>query len=276
MNMKTGCNIIWVVLVLWGTAFGAEVCEDGVCKPSEAGEASSDQPAESPVDEVLTKLHNTTSSMKSYEGSIEYKTIQPLLESETLRKGVLYYAKLDEKSTKLRINFETLKQDEEKEQNYREHYIFDGVWLTQLNYQTKTPTKYQVSESDKPTDAFSAVNEAMPMVGFMKPDELKREFDVALVEQKKGEPKNLVQLHLKVKPNSKYKDDYLTMDFWVDQKSWLPTKVQAVSTEEDVYELKFLKPEINKKIDSKVFDFKIPAGFSEPEIVPLKKKDQQE
>lgn len=274
MGIKSVYTIIWVTLAVSAAATGNELCENGVCKASENTNASSDKPSENPVDKILGKLHDTTSSMKSYEGRIEYKTMQPLLESETLRTGILYYAKVDDKS-KLRINFETLKQDEEKEQKYKEHYIFDGVWLTQLNFQTKTPTKYQVTESDKPTDAFTAVNEAMPMVGFMKPEELKREFEVSLVEQKKADQENFFQLHLKVKPNSKYKDDYLTMDFWIDKESWLPSKIQAVSTEEDVYELRFLKPKIDKKISDKVFDFTIPAGFSEPEIVPLKKKGQK-
>jgi outer membrane lipoprotein-sorting protein len=52
----------------------------------------------------------------------------------------------------------------------------------------------------------------------------------------------------------------------------LPAKVVALSVEEDIYEIKFLKPKVNKGIDKKVFEFKIPEGFGEPEIVPLKKR----
>ena len=48
----------------------------------------------------------------------------------------------------------------------------------------------------------------------------------------------------------------------------------AVSTEEDVYQIKFLKPKINTAIDKKVFDFKIPQGFGEPEIIPLEKNSE--
>lgn len=33
--------------------------------------------------------------------------------------------------------------------------------------------------------------------------------------------------------------------------------------------------QVNVKIDEKVFDFKIPEGFDEPEIMPLKKKGGQ-
>ena len=88
---------------------------------------------------------------------------------------------------------------------------------------------------------------------------------------------------MKVKPNSIYKDDYVYIDFWIDRKLGLPAKIVTVSTEpatepvelKDVSEIKFLKTEFNKKIDRKVFDFKIPAGFDEPDIRPLPKKGER-
>jgi hypothetical protein len=80
---------------------------------------------------------------------------------------------------------------------------------------------------------------------------------------------------LKVKPDSIYKDDYIWLDFWIDKKSGLPARVVALSAEEDVYEIKLLKPKVNKEIDKKVFEFRIPKDFGEPEIVPLKKTKKE-
>ena len=196
---------------------------------------------------------------------------QPLLESEALRKGVLYYAKFG-KQSKMRVNFETLKQDDEKEQKYIEHYIFDGIWLTHINYQIKTVRRYQVAEPNKPVDAFDAAGKNLPIIGFTKIDDLKKQFEVKLVEQKKDKPESFIQLHLKVKPDSIYKDDYISLDLWIDKELGLPAKEVAVSTEEDIYEIKFLKPKLNKKINKEVFEYKIPEGFGEPEIIPLKKQ----
>ncbi len=95
-----------------------------------------------------------------------------------------------------------------------------------------------------------------------------------MVEQKKPEPEDFIQLHLEVKPNSVYKDDYISIDFWIDKKLGLPAKIIAVTTEEYIYQIKFLKPKVNKGIDKKVFEFKMPKGFDEPEIIPLKKKSE--
>ncbi len=112
----------------------------------------------------------------------------------------------------------------------------------------------------------------LPILGFTKIEDLKKQFEISLIEQKKNEPNDLIGLHLKVKPDSIYKDDYIYLDFWIDKKLGLPAKVVALSIEEDIYEIKFLNPKVNKGIDKKVFEFKIPEGFGEPEIVPLKKK----
>jgi outer membrane lipoprotein-sorting protein len=223
------------------------------------------------VDAVLKQLNEKASELKSYEGLIEYKYIQPLLESEALRKGILYYARFDGKSA-LRINFETLKQEDEEEQKYIEHYIFDGRWLTQIDYQIKAVKRYELAEPNNPTDAFDVASKNLPILGFAKIEDLKKQFEISLIEQKKNEPNDLIGLHLKVKPDSIYKDDYIWIDFWIDKKIGLPLKVVALSTEEDIYEIKFLNLKVNKDIDKKVFEFKIPDGFGEPEIVLLKKK----
>jgi outer membrane lipoprotein-sorting protein len=234
-----------------------------------------------PVDVVLNQLSRKTKQLKFYEARVEYKIIQPDFNSTTLRKGVLYYAKSGRKS-KLRADFKTLKQDDEKEQEYREEFIFDGVWLTRINYQIKQVTMHQMAEPNKPVDAFVLAGRNLPIVGFAKIEDLKKQFDITLVEQGKkpapvipagAEISDFVQLHLKVKPDSVYKDDYVSIDFWIDKKLGLPAGIHAVSTEGDIYQIKLLKPKINKKIDINVFEFKVPDNFGK-EIIPLKKEEK--
>jgi outer membrane lipoprotein-sorting protein len=210
----------------------------------------------------------------------------------------LYYERFDKKS-KLRINFETLKQEDEEEGKYSIQYIvldgssltlagyqFQGTWLVHIDYEIESVKYYQLAEAkepNKPVDAFDLASRNLPMIGFTKIEDLKKQFQITLVEQKKSEPEDFIQLHLKVKPNSVYKDDYVYIDFWIDKKLGLPAKVVAVSTEpatepveqKDIYEIKFIKPKVNRKIDGKVFEFKIPEGFGEPEIIPLKKKSER-
>jgi len=148
----------------------------------------------------------------------------------------------------------------------------------------------QLAEPNQPVDAFELVSENFPIIGFNKIEDLKKQFEIKLVdstspstvssgqsncspqvEQEQGVPNGFIHLHLKVKPDSIYKDDYTSVDFWIDRKLYLPAKIVAVSIEEDIYRIKFLDAKVNEKIDKEVFEFKIPEGFGK-EIIPLKKK----
>jgi len=254
-----------IVFVLLGTA--------GICWAGCSVKTTCVEPKDkraNPVDVVLTQLSRRTKQLKSYEAQVEYTFIQPVFESTTLRKGVMYYAKSGKKS-KLRMNFRTLKQDDEEEQKYREEFIFDGVWLTRINYQIKQVSMHQMAEPNKPMDAFELAGRNLPIVGFAKIEDLKKQFDIKLVEQRRNEQENFIHLNLKVKSDSVYKDDYVSIDFWIDKKLGLPAKINALSTEEDIYQIRLLKPKVNKRMDKKVFEFKVPRGFGK-EIIPLKKK----
>jgi hypothetical protein len=275
----------WVAGVCWAS---------GCTRAAQAPEQK--MPPTDPADAVLARLNKTTSQLKSFEAEIEYKYKQPLLESESLNKGVLYYVRSGGTAA-LRVNFNTRKQDNEQEQKYIEQYImldgarlpgpsrpFKGIWLVQLDYQIRQAKYYQLAEpndSNASPDLFELAGRNLPMLGLAKTEDLKREFEVGLVKPQKDTPKDFIQVHLKVKPNSIYKDDFVSMDFWIDEKLGLPVRVAAVKAEPeppfgDIQEIRFLKPKVNKDIDAKVFEFKIPSGFGEPEIVPLQKQRTQQ
>ncbi|TFG48115.1 MAG: hypothetical protein E4H40_05235 [Candidatus Brocadiia bacterium] len=226
-----------------------------------------------PLDEILEKLNATTSELKSYQCRIEYLLSQPAFQTKTLRRGSLFYQR-DQKRSSLRVNFYTLKQDEEKEQAYKEQYFFDGVWLTYVDYQMRQSKSKQMVEPNDPNgpaDAFELVSRNFPIVGFSRIEDLKKQFEISERQLKPAESQKYILLHLKVKPDSVYRQDYTEMDFWIDKKLYLPAKIVAVSTEDEVYEIRFIEPKPNRRLDPKTFDFEIPQGF-EREIIPAKTK----
>jgi outer membrane lipoprotein-sorting protein len=268
--MKMSKNIITIIILL----SSATACSlQGNTGTESVADSQSEEKDANSVEAILTQLKQKTTNLTSYQAELEYRFKQPLLESETLRKGVLYYQKTDVKST-LRVNFLTLKQEDEKERKYFEHFIFDGIWLTRIDYQIKKAERHQLAEPNKPADPFELASRDMPVIGFTKIEDLKKQFEITLVQQNKAEAETSFHLHLKVKPDSKYKDDYTAIDLWIDKKSNLPAKITALTTEEDIYEIKFLKPVVNKKIDAKVFKFDIPKDFT-IEIIPLKKQETE-
>ncbi|MHC4205484.1 MAG: LolA family protein [Planctomycetota bacterium] len=279
--IKTACIVLCATGISWACG-----CTQAPQKQQQENQK------DDPVNMVLEKLNKTTLSLKSYQSQIEYKFIQPVLDSETLQKGVFYYTRSDGKSS-LNINFNTHKLDDEKEQKYVERWVildgaslthpdyeFKGIWLALLDYQIKEVKYYQLAEPNDPnksTDVFELVSKKLPMLGFSRIEDLKKQFEVNLIEPQKAESEKFTQVHLKVKPNSIYKDDYFSIDFWIDKKLGLPAKIVAVKSTpnppyRDIEEIKFLKPRVNKRIDKKVFELKIPKGFGEPEILPLERK----
>ncbi len=252
--------IIYLVLLLSGCAAGHHEKDTRSSKASRKISPVT-------VDSVLKRLQAETGKLKSYSCRIEYLFSQPLFDSKTVRKGVLYYTKEADKSA-LRINFETIKQDDEKEEKNIEQYIFDGEWLTVIDYQIKEVKRYQQAEPNEAVDVFAMVSRRFPIIGFSRAEELKKEFEIKLIEQRTGKE---WKLHLKVKPDSIYKDDYRTIDFWIDKTTGLPVKIIAASTEEEIYKIEFIRAKANKKLKWNVFGFKVPKGFGKPETILLKK-----
>jgi outer membrane lipoprotein-sorting protein len=163
----------------------------------------------------------------------------------------------------LRINFQTRKEEDEKERKYQDEYIFDGIWLTHIDYQVKEVKRYQSAEGGKeerPVDAFDLVARRFPIVGFSKIEELEKKYDIKLLHQKDAGKDLLVGFSLSPKPDSEYKD-YKTINIWVDSSIDLPAKIIATNADGDIYQVRFVEPKINQKIDKKIFEYKIPKGF---------------
>jgi outer membrane lipoprotein-sorting protein len=258
------------ILILVGICSCASCAEQITSSPKKIGTVPIliEQVDNNSVDNILDGLQKAAAGLKSYQCKVEYLFSQPILESKTLRIGDLLYARFGNGS-KLRINFNTLSQDDGPQQNYKECYIFDGLWLTHIDYQIKQVQKRQLAEADEPIDAFELAKRNFPIIGYGKSEDLNKQFDVNLA----GDSNGLTHLQLKVKPDSQYADQYKSVDIWIAQSSMLPSKIEAVSTEGDIYQINFIDPKVNQPIDEKAFEFSIPADFGKPEIIPLKKHD---
>lgn len=224
------------------------------------------------LETVLAHLQERAAGLRSYQARLDYVFKQPLLESQQRRQGMLQYARFDNRSY-LRIDFTTLQQDQEKEQSYGEQFFFDGVWLWHIDHQTKTVERHQMAEPNQPVDALALASKQVPVLGFSKVEDLRRQFEVMLVPSSKPDA-SFHHLHLKVKPDSVYKDDYTTVDLLIDKNIGLPARIDAATVEEDVYEIRLLGPKVNAEIDRNVFKVNIPSGFA-VQVVPLERNPRE-
>jgi outer membrane lipoprotein-sorting protein len=70
-------------------------------------------------------------------------------------------------------------------------------------------------------------------------------------------------LLLVTKPESRFAEQYKKIDFWIDARQVLPSRILTASTEGDIYDISFVDAVVNKTIDAAVFVPTIPDGFTQ-------------
>ncbi|OQY05166.1 MAG: hypothetical protein B6I25_05980 [Planctomycetales bacterium 4572_13] len=225
------------------------------------------------IAEILSKMHDATKQLKSCQAKLSYLFIQDpdLLDSKTLRNGVLYYQK-DDMHSRLRIRFDDIKQEDFEPEICRQEYLFDGVWLTRIDYKLKQIDLYQKAPEDKPIDVFELISNNFPLIGFSNIDRLKEDFDVCLPEKSGGSDKSITLL-LSVKKGSKYEKEYKKINFRLSRDSYMPKQITACSSQGDIHDIQFKELQINKKLKKAVFTIETPSDFRK-NVVRLEEKNE--
>ena len=222
------------------------------------------------INVILEQMRQAIEGLKYYQAKIKHTFRQPLLESETIRKGRLFY-KEEAGRTKVRLDFDTLKQDDAKEQKYREQVLFDGVWLVRIDYQLKRAEYRQLTEPNAPRKAFELAGDYLPIAGLSKIEDLKKRFDITFANRPSDKSKDPIHLQLKAKAGSGYKETYSTIDLWLDAKLFLPAKIAYMSDQDETDQWEFFSQKTGKKLKDSVFQVEIPDGFSK-NVIELKQK----
>jgi hypothetical protein len=226
--------------------------------------------ATSELDSILSRLNQNLAKLESCRLELSWTFTQPLLETSTIRKGMLLY-KMGKDRSRLRINFTSFQQDKEPAQPLREEIIFDGIWLTRIDYQLQEIKRDQVARDDKPLHAFQLLSGRIPLLGFGSVDDLKKQFEISLVKDPNSTD-GLIHLTLRPRPDSDYKGDYKTIDIFTRPSAALPERIGAVTADDDI-SLVTLAPAGPQEVADSVFAFEQPGGFA---IIskPLKNDDK--
>jgi hypothetical protein len=244
----------------WATISGCTKSENQPSDPSASKKQSSECNA-GEIDEILLKMHNATKQLKSCQAKLSYLFIQDpdLLDSKTLQNGMFYYQISDGRS-QLRIRFDDIKQEDFDPENRREEFLFDGVWLSRIDFKLKQIDLYQKAPEDKPIGVFELISHNFPLVGFSNIEQLRKDFDVRLPEKPNRSDKS-IRLLLSVKKGSKYENEYKKIDFTADGETFMPQQIVAYSSQGDIYDIKFTEFEINKKLKKAIFTIETPLDF---------------
>ncbi|HDS83774.1 MAG TPA: hypothetical protein ENN97_01045 [Phycisphaerales bacterium] len=268
-------RLIWICFAALLVGFAeSAVTQDTPCCSADEENVSTDRTSASPLEQILSRLQKNALALTSCTSQIEYLFVEnpDFLGSQTLRKGQLFYLKSDGRS-RVRIEFHTLKQDDFDEEQRREVYLFDGVWLTKVDFALEQIDRVQQAPEDEPVDALDYISHRFPLVGFSGSKQFDSEFDVQIAEAQEDDDPNLIHLILDVREDSRYHKDYEKVDFWIDNNLFLPRRVRALSTQDDIYDIRFAHIQTNKKMEKQTFTIETPAHFRK-NIEPLKQEPQ--
>jgi hypothetical protein len=258
--------IALVVFSIWLNSFALATvlsCTKSENQPSDPS-VNKKQPPEcsaGEIEEILLKMNNATKNLKSCQAKLSYLFIQDpdLLDSKTLQNGMLYYQENSGRS-QLRIRFDDIKQEDFEPENRREEFLFDGVWLSRIDFKLKQIDRYQKAPEDKPIGVFDLISHSFPLVGFSNIEQLKKDFDISLPERP-NESNTSIHLFLSVKGGSKYENEYKKIDFTADGGTYMPQQIVAYSSQGDIYDIQFTEFKINKKLKNAVFTIETPPDF---------------
>jgi hypothetical protein len=222
-------------------------------------------PVSPELDSMLSRLSSNLAKLQSCRLDLTWTFTQPLLETATVRSGTLYYKRGDGSTAKsgrshLRISFNSFQQDKEKPQALHEEILFDGIWLTRIDYQLKEVKRDQLAQDDKPLDAFQLLTGRMPLVGFGSIDDLKKQFVIEMKILGSAEART-VQLVLTPRPDSEYIRDYKQVDIFTKATDALPERIKALTADDDVSEI-VLKRSVSQDVPDSVFEVPIPGDFT--------------
>jgi outer membrane lipoprotein-sorting protein len=248
--------------VVFCLAEGAHVdCGAGGCAPVSARPRAEEKADR--TDAVLRELAAKNERIESCSCRLEYRFTQPLFESESLRTGRFFYARSPEQS-RIRVDFETLRQDEGPQRAYRESYIYDGAFLVHINYPIRQVRRYRRADPNEPDR--SRLPEGIPILGLSRISHLKQQFNVVLAGNDAEGESGQVEFLLEPKPDSGYRDEFSSVTVWIDGESGLPVRIRALSIEEDIYEIRLIEPRINAELGRDTFEAVIADGFSGSDV----------
>ena len=225
------------------------------------------------VNALLTEIEKAGSELKSFQAEMKYDVLDPLSESQRIRTGQLYY-QVKEDVVYARIHFDDLVQldlmDEDsnpKPVKFNEDYYFDGLWVHRSNTQTKTIERWEVSLQRQARQSFRLGQGPFPLPFAITKSDVLEFFTVKIVSDEQDEANKVekaIHMLLMPKPDTKYAEDYTSIEFWVNESSYFPVKIKYEEKDYIQTAVMWTNIKTDKKIKDSIFKTpSVPNGWTE-------------
>lgn len=221
---------------------------------------------------LLDELEEKGGKIKTFDARVNHVRIQELLGDQQVRMGRVMLIRGKDK-TKFAIHFTTLITGGGKLTEQKRQFIFDGEWLVEKNYATKTYIKRQVIKPGEKFDPLKLGEGPFPLPLGQKREDVLKMFDAKMIEDpvmKDPQGKPLpARLHLQLTPRkdipkSAQVGKFKKLDMWYEPEKLLPVKVQTTDGK-NTTRVNLIRPEMNalKEDEQKqFFDITPPTGWN--------------
>ena len=192
------------------------------------------------LDEILAKVEDANSRLKTMDADIKYSRVISLLDSEEVSLGYLQY----KKPKKLNLNFFPPRN---------EINVIDGTYIWIYHMKEKQVEKYQISsdmDSPQGMDIFDLGYEYTT-------EKAKENYSITLLEDISTDEEALY--HIELIPKDTFDSEYDRILLWVREGLWLPVQYQMFESDGEIINtIELSNIQINPDIPDKIFVLDLP------------------
>ena len=191
-------------------------------------------PADPAIDPILQQLDAVGKNLKAFTAKITLTETDNSLGTSTVRVGNVWFEKKADGSARVHVRFD-MRIDPATNRGFpkdKVEYLLDGPWLIDRNYQTTNEVKRQVLKPGQKMDLFKLGQGPFPLPIGQDPQDVHQQFDVKKLPPDKDDPVNTTHLSLTPKPNTDLSRQFHALDFWVDNKTHMPARVDTTDVKQ--------------------------------------------
>jgi outer membrane lipoprotein-sorting protein len=207
---------------------------------NQASSYSSDGHISYSLDEILEKVDDANSRLKTMDADIKYSRAISLLDSEDVSLGYLQY----KKPRKLNLNFFPPRN---------EINVIDGTYIWIYHLKEKQVEKYDISGDMDSPQGMDIID-----LGYeYTTEKARKNYNITLLEDISTEEEALY--HIELIPKETFDSEYDRILLWIREGLWLPVQYQMFESDGEIINtIELTNIQINSDIPDKVFVLDLP------------------
>jgi outer membrane lipoprotein-sorting protein len=235
-----------------------------IANPAHAQTRPATQPNQS-IDTWLDRLDARGKNLDNFTADLRLTETDNSTMLSTTRMGNVVFQRQKDGDARMKILFEKkIVADDRPPLNEKIEYVLKDGWLIERDYRLKKQISRQVVRPGEKINLLKLGEGPFPLPIGQDKKEVHQQFDVKIIAPDKDDPAaSAVHLQLTPKRGSQFERKFSSIDVWVDGKTDMPLRIEAVDrngTTTRTTDLEHMK--VNATLAATAFDLpSLPSGW---------------